>query len=343
MNTVAGVLSPPLLAVFAVLSLGFGALLFFMARRSDAVAIENDAPLSWAEPIEVRLVLYLMLAAICGTAALIIRLIFGFTSVGAFAGSVLLVLTGLGFLCNLAFLYAAGGSLLQGALGTRGRPPFWLWRFMSPIDGIVMDAGDVLARMLFHPAPPRERRRRQRAYEYDEDYDYDRPPRARSAGGCRSRHADDDEYEFDSPPPRRREPAPYVEDSDRFPPRRREYLDDSDRLPPRRREPAPYMDEPDHLPPRRREPAPYAEAPERAPRRPVFEGDIDAGDVEEYAPADDGAAARPRSRRTRRTQQDILRERLEMAMRDYESALTPTQREKLREMRSIIESITQMR
>jgi len=327
MNTVAAVLSPALLAVFAVLSLGFGGLLFFMARRGDAGVIENDAPLSWAEPVEVRLVLYLMLAAVCGTAALIIRLILGFAGVTGFAGWSLLVLVAIGLLSCLAFLYAAGGSLLQGALGTRGRPPFWLWRFMSPLDGLIMDAGDVLARILFHPAPPRERRRRQRSYDYEDDYDYeyDRPPRTRSARSRRVRYVDEDEY--DAPPPRRRAPAPY--------------MDEPDRVPPRRREPVAFGDEPDRVPPPRREPATYAEAPERVRRRPVYDEDAEPEYVDESELSEEVATQRRGSRRARRTREDILRERLEMAIRDYESALTPTQRERLDEMRSIIESIRQ--
>jgi len=38
---------------------------------------------------------------------------------------------------------------------------------------------------------------------------------------------------------------------------------------------------------------------------------------------------------------DLPRERLELAIREYEAALTPTQKERLREMRSLVESVKQ--
>jgi hypothetical protein len=53
-------------------------------------------------------------------------------------------------------------------------------------------------------------------------------------------------------------------------------------------------------------------------------------------------SSRPGTRLTRGgAPRDLPRERLELAIREYEAALTPTQKERLREMRSLVESVKQ--
>jgi len=279
MNTIASLFSPTLLGVFACLTLGVAAVLFMLARRGENGVIELRAPLSWSDPVEVRLVLYLLLGAMSGVTALVLRLLFVLPAAGSFVSWLLLLLVLLCFLFNLAFFYAAMGSLLQGAVGTRGRPPFWFTPLLGPVDGVIMDAGDILARIFFTPAPTTSRRRRRR-YEYEDDYD--------------------DEYEA---PPRRR-PRARVSTAPPRPPRTRPAYEV-------------YEEE---------EPAPvYQEEPEEYPD--LGEG----GD----------APARPARRRRGAPPRDIPRERLELALQEYEETLSQTQREKLRELRTLIDAIRQ--
>ncbi len=294
MSIIANVFTPALLAVFAGLSLGFGVVLFAMSRRDGAGTIDIGSPLSWAEPVEVRLVLYLVLGAVCGTGALVARLLFGFLSVGVVPSWLLLVLVGLGFIGNLLFFYAAAGSLLQAALGTRGRPPFWFTRLLSPVDGVVMDIGDVLAGLLFRPAPPgRRRRRRRETYEYEDDL----------------------ESELEAPPRPR-------------PRRRREYIEDDE-------------DDFEVVQPVRRRPRPVAAERHRATREPSWDDESGPESESGFCDSDDEpTSSRPRRGRNA-APRDLPRERLELALREYESALSPYQRDKLREMRSLVESMRQ--
>jgi len=157
-TTVAAIFAPPVLAALAALSLGAGAVLFVVYRRGSNAVISLRVPLSGAEPIEVRLILYLIFAAVCGTVALFFRLLYMVPAEGAFAGGLLLLVAVLFALATLLFLYAALGSLLQAALGTDGRPPFWFSRLLSWFDNLVMDFGDMVAGVLVRPAGPPARR-----------------------------------------------------------------------------------------------------------------------------------------------------------------------------------------
>lgn len=170
------------------------------------------------------MVLYLVLAALWGTVALVLRLLYAVPSPGAALAGVFLVGVVLASLCTVCFYYAAAGTLLQAALGSRGRPPFWVSRYLSRLDGAIMSFGDVLAGWLLHPAP---------------------------ASAAR---------------------AEYIE--------------------------LPEEDEP---------------VPQKRPR-----------------------AARPRGQN-----RDLTRERLDLALTDYEASLTPEQLEKLRFMRRTMESLKQ--
>ena len=152
METIAGLLTPPLLAVGAGLALGLGAVLFVVSRRGMAAAISLRVPLSWTEPVEVRMVLYLLFAALWGMAALVSRLLYGLPSPGSAVASIFVLVTMLASLCMVCFYYAAAGTLLQGALGSRGRPPFWFSRYLTRVDGAVMSFGDLLSDWLLHPA-----------------------------------------------------------------------------------------------------------------------------------------------------------------------------------------------
>ena len=76
METIADIVSPPLLAACAALALGIGAALFFIYRRGTQGALVLRAPLSWTEPIEIRLVLYMLFASACATVALMFRFLF---------------------------------------------------------------------------------------------------------------------------------------------------------------------------------------------------------------------------------------------------------------------------
>lgn len=156
METIAGLLTAPLLAVGAGLALGLGAVLFVVQKRGMEAAISLRVPLSWAEPVEVRMVLYLLLAALWGTVALVLRLLYAVPSPGSALAGIFLVLAVLASLCMVCFYYAGGGTLLQAALGSRGRPPFWFSRYLSRLDGAIMSFGDVLAGWLLHPAPARQ-------------------------------------------------------------------------------------------------------------------------------------------------------------------------------------------
>lgn len=152
MATVAAIFAPPVLALCAGLALGVGAVLFVVYRRGADAVINLRVPLSYSEPIEVRLILYLVFGAVWGTGALLFRLLHMLPPEGSNAAGLLLVVAVLMCLGNLTFLYAALGSLLQAALGTDGRPPFWFARYLSWFDDLVMDAGDMMAQVLVRPA-----------------------------------------------------------------------------------------------------------------------------------------------------------------------------------------------
>lgn len=280
MNTIATVFSPTLLGVFSCVTLGVAAVLFMLARRGDNGVIELRAPLSWSDPVEVRLVLYLLLGAMSGVTALVLRLLFVLPAAGSFGSWLLLLLALLCFAGNLLFFYAAMGSLLQGAVGSRGRPPFWFTPLLGPVDGIIMDVGDILAGILFTPAPPTSRRWRRR-YDYEDDYEdeYDAPQRRRPRARVRTA------------PPRPSRTRPEYEL---------------------------YEDEEEGAPAYQAEPDEYHELDE-----------------------DEALPARPPRRRRGGPPRDIPRERLELALQEYETTLSPTQREKLRELRTLIDSIRQ--
>jgi len=146
------------LALLAGLALAVAAVLFVVYRRGATAVINLRVPLSWSQPIEVRLILYLIFAAVWGTAALFFRLLHILPAEGSFASGALLLIAVLFALGNLVFFYAALGSLLQAALGTDGRPPFWFSRFLSWFDNLVMDFGDMVAAILVRPAGPPIRR-----------------------------------------------------------------------------------------------------------------------------------------------------------------------------------------
>ncbi len=152
MATVAAIFAPPVLALCAGLALGVGAVLFVVYRRGADAVISLRVPLSYSEPIEVRLILYLVFGAVWGTGALFFRLLYMLPAEGSNGAGLLLVVALLMFLANLTFFYAALGSLLQAALGTDGRPPFWFARYLSWFDDFVMDAGDMMAQVLVRPA-----------------------------------------------------------------------------------------------------------------------------------------------------------------------------------------------
>lgn len=308
MNTIGGLLSPSLLAALSVVTLGAGGVLFLLARRSGDMSLDVGAPLSWAEPVELRLVLYFLLGAIFGNLALVLRLVLGTLGEPSVGAWLLLAVVVGGFIANLAFLYAAAGSLLQAALGTRGRPPFWFFSTLSALDGVVMDLGDIIAGILFHPAPARGfRRGRRHAYEdelgLEDDYVESRRYSARTG----------------RPQQRSRTSRPHV------------YREDEYHLEPEYRADVPdYWDE-------------STRPTERRTRRSAMPGVSTADDRsrdEELWAADElptERGRRPRSGRTR----DIPRERLEMALRQYEAGLNDTQRERLREMRSLVDSLKQ--
>lgn len=266
MDRIAGLFSPPLLAVLCGLAVATAAMLFVLSRRGEGATLDLRGPLSWSEPVEIRLILYLLVAAACGAGALILRLFVALVASGSVIGWLLLTLVFLGFVGNLAFFYAAAGCLLQAALGSRGRPPFWFSPLLWWLDGAVMDAGDILARILISPAPIGERRRE---------------------------------------PARQRRPDDYFD---------RGYEDEV------------LM----------RRPARSTSTSRPIPRRPDY-ADDDLGD-ESLPPMGDEPAPRRGPGLRRAQPRDVLRERLDRAIEDYEASLTPTQLTRLRELRSLIES-----
>ncbi|GEM_PF-6299398 len=299
MSTIATVFTPTLLAVFAALALGTGAVLFLLSQRGGQ-GIDLRVPLSWAEPAELRVTMYLILGAVCGAVSLVFRLVYAFPPEGSLVALVLLVLVVLGFVANLAFFYAAMGSLLQAAFGTHGRPPFWFSRFLSPVDGAIMNLGDVLSGALFRPAPVRQRRA---AHRFEDEYE-------------------DLEFEEESPPRRRSSPVP---------PRTG---------PIRRRRETEVFEEAEEMTfeddPRMRRPARTAVRPARSTRRvPKQRDEAYEADADEEMPS-------PRMTRTRsRVPRDVVRERLDIAIEEYEASLTPWQLEKLQQMRTLVHSLKQ--
>jgi len=373
MNTIAGLLSPSLLAALACATLGVGAVLFFLSRRGNEGAIDLTMPLSWAEPAELRLVLYFLLGAMFGVGALVLRIVLGSFTATGFAAWALLVLIAVAFLMNLAFIYAAGGCLLQAALGTRGRPPFWFSRLLSPLDGVIMDLGDIVAGVLFRPAPVREQRRSRRSRRYEDDFDYDgdayeRPRRAvryerveRPRVVRRAYYDEAEPYdpEFDAPSahrtPGRLRPQSDAglspEASSRRPASQEPAGAFDDEMPARRTrrerpsaaavEPArDYYADDEQVSPRISSGRTYVTRPERSEppvRRPALEVDD-----EEYEPSIEDEPSIRAPRRARRGEvRDLPRERLELALEEYEEALTPGQLTRLREMRSLVEAIKQ--
>jgi len=344
MNTIAGVLSPPLLAAFAGVTLGVGAILFVMSRRGEGTAIDFGVPLSWAEPIEVRLVLYFILGATCGTCALMLRLLLGFLSVTSLVlGWLLIAGITLGFLMNLAFFYAAAGTLLQAALGTMGRPPYWFSGLLSFLDGHIMDVGDAMGGVLFRPPSVRERRVKRRKPAYD-DYEYETDAPVRERRSRRAVYVDEDERESEYAAPARREPVlerverrrttrpsvvvgEYESDGDE----RSQFVGDESPRTTRRESIAPASRSVRYRPV-------YADYDdEQIVRSPIADESTDYLDDVEVE-----ESSRPGRRLTRGgPPRDLPRERLELAIREYEAALTPTQRERLREMRSLVESVRQ--
>ncbi len=298
MNTVSDVLSPTLLAVFAAMCLGVGAILFVLLRRGG-LTTDLGVPLSWSEPVEVRLMLYLILAAFCGACALVLRILQAFPAEGSLLAWALLVLVAIGFLLNLAFFYAAMGALLQAAVGTRGRPPYWFTRLLSPVDGAIMNVGDRLGGILFHPAPALERRRARTSY-YDDDF------------------APDEEIVER----RRARPASPWPTTVR---RRRVVLEDEEP------EELAFEDEP----PFRRPVRPAARRPRQARH---LSDELD--ETEEYV-VDEEFPGRHAVRTRSAQPRDVARERIELAIREYEASLEPAQLEKLREMRRIVEALKQ--
>lgn len=158
MNELAQLLSPTFLIVAAGLPFGIGAIIFVLYRRGPSGTLVFGMPLSWAEPIEIRLVLYLVFAAVLGIVGLVPRLLYPVASDVPTFAALLLALTVLAAVLDFAFVYAAAGTLLQAAMGTRGRPPFWFSRYLGPLDSAIMTLGDVVARMLLHQGPTPVRR-----------------------------------------------------------------------------------------------------------------------------------------------------------------------------------------
>ena len=157
METIADIVSPPLLAACAALALGIGAALFFIYRRGAHATLMLGAPLSWTEPIEIRLVLYMLFASACATVALMFRFLFMLPGEGSAMAGLLLVITVLWALLMVAFFYATAGTLLQAALGVRGRPEYWFGRWLSPLDRGIMSLGDMAGRLVLRPAPSKRR------------------------------------------------------------------------------------------------------------------------------------------------------------------------------------------
>jgi len=148
MNVISQLFDPVLLILAAGLPFGVGAILFVLYHRGPATSIVPGMPLSWAEPVEIRLVLYLLFAAVWGVVALVPRVVYLAAPEGSAIAVVLLLLTAVAFLFDVAFVYAAVGTLLHAAFGTRGRPPFWFSRVLAPLDSTIMTFGDLFARVM---------------------------------------------------------------------------------------------------------------------------------------------------------------------------------------------------
>ena len=157
METISEIVSPPLLAACAALSLGIGAALFFIYRRGAQGSLMLRAPLSWTEPIEIRLVLYMLFASACATVALLFRFLYLLPHEGSAIAGLIIVITVLWALLMVAFLYATAGTLLQAALGARGRPEYWFMTWLSPLDRAIMFVGDMAGRLVLRPAPSKRR------------------------------------------------------------------------------------------------------------------------------------------------------------------------------------------
>lgn len=339
LNSVSGLLTPSLLAATGCGTLGVGAVLFILSRRGNEMTIDFSVPLSWAEPVELRLVAYFLLGSVAGIAGLLLRLAFGTLTSTEFAAWALLVLVAIGFLMNLFFIYAAAGCLLQAAMGTRGRPAFWFTRLLSPLDGLIMDIGDVLAMLLFRPATVTEMRRRDGRYRYEDDLDYGdeyyrrphRPARPRPvARAPRRRYEAEDGYydpEYDRPAYQRAAVrGPISGTRYRTPPEERE-LDLGEEY---------EAGSADH-------PSSREQAMARAvrPRRPVNPASPEVAYEEFDSVEEEEAFARTPRRRARREPRDFPRERLDQVLLEYEEALTPGQLDRLREMRSLVDAIQQ--
>jgi len=188
METIADIVSPPLLAACAALALGIGAALFFIYRRGAHATLMLGAPLSWTEPIEIRLVLYMLFASAFATVALLFRFLFMLPGQGSAIAGLLLLVTVLWALLMVAFFYATAGTLLQAALGVRGRPEYWFGRWLSPLDRGIMSLGDMAGRLILRPAPSKRRAERV----------HDEPVAAPAE------HTEEDEWEGE---PRKRRPA----------------------------------------------------------------------------------------------------------------------------------------
>jgi len=152
LETVAGFLTPSFLALGTGLALGLAAVLFVLYHRTGDQGLGLRGTLSWAEPVEVRMVLYLLIAALWGAFSLVFRAFYEVPMEGSAAASFFLFLVLLTSICTVAFYYAAAGSLLQAAMGSRGRPTFWFSRYLFWLDGGIMSLGDFLAAWLVRPA-----------------------------------------------------------------------------------------------------------------------------------------------------------------------------------------------
>ena len=182
MNTIAQLLDPVLLVVAAAVPFAIGAILFLLYRRGpDSMDMRPGLPLSWAEPMEIRLVLYFLFAAIWGVIAFVFRVLYEVSPEESIIALVPLLLLVAAFLLDAAFAYAAAGTLLQAALGTRGRPPFWFSRLLGPMDSAIMTFGDMIGGLLLNTGAPAQRpvaEPAELAFETDE-LDLDIPPRGR--------------------------------------------------------------------------------------------------------------------------------------------------------------------
>ncbi|MBN1857227.1 MAG: hypothetical protein JW846_09800 [Dehalococcoidia bacterium] len=152
METIAGLLTPSFLALSTGLALGLAAILFVLSRRGVDGGIGLRGTLSWAEPVEVRIVLYLLIAALWGAFSLVFRAFYEVPAEGSAGAGLFLVLVVIATLGTVSFYYAAAGSLLQAAMGSRGRPAFWFSGYLFWLDGAIMNVGDFLASWMVRPA-----------------------------------------------------------------------------------------------------------------------------------------------------------------------------------------------